>query len=47
MEYGIIIAMVSVVAIVVLQALGTKVQNLYEHIDETIEEANSYNPGSS
>ena len=43
-EYGIIIAMVSIVAIIVLQALGSTTQNIYQTVDDQIEEANSYNP---
>jgi len=37
-----IIAMVSVVAILVLQALGTSTRNIYEHVNEQVDEANKY-----
>jgi Flp pilus assembly pilin Flp len=40
-EYAVIIAMVSVVAIVVLQSLGSKVTQLYSTINNTIDAAQS------
>ena len=43
-EYGLIIAMISIVAILVLQSLGTTTTNLYDYVDDQIDEANSYNP---
>ncbi len=40
-EYAIIIALISIVAIVVLQSLGTKVQDLYSTINSRVDKANS------
>ena len=44
-EYGIIIAMVSIVVIVVLQALGSSTRNVYQTVDDQIEQANTFDPG--
>lgn len=40
-EYAIIIALISIVAVVVLQSLGTKVTQLYSTINSRIDQANS------
>lgn len=40
-EYAIIIALISIVAVVVLQSLGTKVTLLYSTINSRIDQANS------
>ncbi|MEM1058083.1 MAG: hypothetical protein AAGK14_02445 [Verrucomicrobiota bacterium] len=39
-EYGIIIALVSIVVILVLQAFGERTQNLAEFINNQVDEAN-------
>lgn len=40
-EYAIIIALISIVAVVVLQSLGTKVHDLYSTINSRIDQSNS------
>lgn len=40
-EYAIILALISIVAIVVLQSLGTKVTQLYSTINSRIDQAQS------
>ena len=40
-EYAIIIALISIVAVVVLQSLGTKVTQIYSTINSRIDQANS------
>lgn len=40
-EYGLILAMISIVAILVLQSTGTRVTQLYTKINTEIEKANS------
>jgi Flp pilus assembly pilin Flp len=41
-EYALILAFISVVAIVVLQALGSKVTNVYSSINSRLDQAQSH-----
>jgi Flp pilus assembly pilin Flp len=44
-EYGLVVALVSVVTVRALAALGTDLQNVYDHVNDVLEKLPSSAPG--